>query len=262
MSNINQHFQSIKDYIDFQIANLEIATEGIVTEVFKNAKKVRVKPLKSKLDDNGHIMRVALGLSGNKAQVGGLPPVGSKVLIVFLTTDRNERWNNCIALCGLFDSKDVLSPDKDDVTDEAKADQNYYVIQPQKDESKIEIYKDMKREVIKKDSHEVIKNGQKYIDIAGGSNDKRVMIGGQDLSDDYCLVTKKHLDKYDDLLKELDKYVAGFRTMSIIGDLGIPLVFAVRNTGTYESFATPFQTALNGSLVEQGTNKTDCTKSK
>lgn len=262
MSNIHQHFQSIKDYVDYCIANLEIATEGIITEVFKNAKKVRVKPLKSKLDDNGHIMRVAMALSGDKAQVGGMPPVGSKVLIMFLTTDKNEKWNNCIALCGLFDSKGVISPDKDDITDEAKADQNYYVIQPQKDESKIEIYKNMKREVIKKNSHEVIKNGQKFIDIAGGSNDKRVMIGGQDLSDDFCLVTKKHLDKYDSLLAELDKYVSGFRTMTVIGDLGIPLVFAVRNAGTYETFATPLQTALNGTLKENGENKTNCTKSK
>lgn len=262
MSNINQNWNSIKEYIDFSIANLEIVTEGIVTEVFKNAKKVRVKPCKSKLDDNGHIMRVAMPLSGNKAQVGGMPSVGSKVLIIFLTTDREEKWNNCIALCGLFDSKNVLSPDKDDITDEAKADQNYYVIQPQKDESKIEIYKNMKREVIKKDSHEVIKNGQKYIDIAGGSNDKRVMIGGQDMNDDFCLVTKKHLDKYDSLLAELDKYVAGFRTMQILGDLGIPIPFAVRSAGTYETFATPFQTALAGSLKEQGVNKTNCIKSK
>lgn len=262
MNNLNP-IEMLKRYIDNEIANIEISTEGIVTEVFKNDKKVRVKPLKSKLkDDNGYVMRIAMALSGNDEQVGGMPSVGSKVTILFSTTNKDEKWQNCIALCGIFDKKDNKSPDLKDVEDEAKKDKQYYAINPQKDESKIEIYKNNIRTVAKKDVKEIIKNGKKVIEISGGSDDKRIMIGEDGLSDDYFLVTKAHLDLFDNLLSELNIYISSFRTMQLIGDMGIPLPFAVRNAGTYESFAVPFQTALNGTLKENGKNKTDTIKAK
>ncbi len=261
-SNADHFMQSIIDYVDSKFDSIELSTEGIVTEVLKNGKEIRVKPVDDNTKDKGHIMRYAMPLGGDGVQNGSMPPVGARVMILFQSVREDDKWESCIAFGGLFDKKRNLSPDKyDDIDADAKADQHHFVMQPTKNGSKMEIYKDKMLTTATKDYYTKVA-GKKVFLVDGGGNSKIIHLGEDNLGDDYFLVTRKHLDLYDNLLSELSTYVSKFRTMTLLGDLGIPLPFAVRNTGTYEIFAAPFEIKLASTLKEDGKNKTAKVKGK
>lgn len=257
------NLEYIRNYVDSRIAKTQLASRAVVMDIMRDGKSVRVKPIpEGKFDAGGHVVRYMFAVAGDGCQLGGMPPVGSEVLVIFVNNEGGDKWENAIAMGGLFNSKNNKSPDKANTDENAKKDRQYMAIQAKKDGSKMEIYDKTLNHYAEQDYIELVENGKKVIKVAGGSDDKMIHLGEDDLSDDNYLVTKKHLDKYDQLCSELASFVSNLSTMMALGDLGVPLPFVGRNS-TYGTFGLgDFFGKLNGNLKENSTNKTSKVKGK
>lgn len=265
-SDIFHSIETIKNYIDARISRMQLASRAVVMDIMKDGKSVRVKPIpEGKFDAGGHVVRYMFAVAGDGCQLGGMPPIGSEVLVIFVNNESGDKWDNAIAMGGLFNSKNNKSPDRNNVDENAKKDKQYMAIQAKKDGSKMEIYDKTLKHFAEQDYLELVENGKKVIKVAGGDNKKMIHLGEDDLADDYFLVTKKHLDLYDKMCTELSSFINQLGTMNSLGDLGVPLPFLGRNI-TFPSFATTFATKLASKapegLQEIGTNKTSKVKGK
>lgn len=256
------NLEYIRNYIDSRIAKQQLASRAVVMDIMKDGKSVRVKPIpEGKFDAGGHVVRYMFASAGEGCQFGGMPPVGSEVLVIFVNNEGGDKWDNAIAMGGLFNPKNNKSPDRENVDEDAKKDKNYISIQAKKTGSKMELYDNKINHYAEKDYIELVENGKKVIKVAGGSNDKIIHLGEDDLEDKYYLVTKEHLDLYDKMCADLSNFVNQLGTMMSLGDLGIPLPFIARNS-TYPSFATKFAMDLTTVLKENGKNKTSKVKGR
>lgn len=248
MTNARQPIRSIKDYTDNKCIKIRISAEGIIESYSKKSKKVTVKILPEEFTKT---MRYVFPNAGKDVQIGGMPPVGSKVLVLFQQPFATDPYAHAIAMGGLFDDSTNTYPEEHE---DGKNDVEYYTIKPPKG-GKVEYFTDTVIETADKDKKKVI-HGNETQTISGTKHVTcdEIKMGHPDNA--LKVVNENLLTKYNNLLNDVTSFIQQLQTVTIIGDMGIPLPFAARSAGTYSVISAQIITQINSRNSQDKTSET------
>lgn len=249
MTNARQNIRTFKDYCDGNNESLRITAEGIVKDYSKKSKKVIVEILPERFTKT---MRYIFPNAGKDVQIGGMPPLDSKVLVIFQRPFAPRPYDHAIAIGGIFDEETNTYPEEHE---EGKSDVDYYTIKPPKG-GKTEYFKDNVIETVDKDKRKII-HGNETQTISGNKHITcdEIKLGHPDSTKK--LVNEDLLTKYNNLLNDVTSFMNQLQGMTILGDMGIPLPLAARSAGTYATISAPIITAINSrNSADKTTNLT------
>ena len=222
----------------------DLFDEGIVIEISRKSKKVKVKLIPS---NSIATCRILFENVGKEVFSGSMPIIGSRCLVAKIGDKADDIYDDCVIIGFLNDEKD-----NKEVTQsyDSSKDPNYHVIKP-KNGGKIELFKDssgkQKLYITGLEDLDIIcKNG--HINIVSGD----VSLGGAELDDSKQLVLKPHLGKYDDFITAVTSWIT----------LATPTLIAAGalSGAVFSPTATPEYLVNSNLAKENNTNKTTKTK--